>query len=409
MRGDLIEDERIRDNPPGDGDVDGVGGLLAGPHAHLPSGVTGGLIWAVLVVWTGLWGLLAARGGAYSWHYFAQGADLLTHPRAADAGLHLYAAHPDLQIGPLALLTAIPLHTLGPWGGTVFAPLLLTLLGPVILKVLVLARQRLTGAPIPPLLLLSTGLFVLPVWCQVATHFTHLDDALALAFASLAVWAVVARRPCLTGLLLAAAIDSKPWAVGFIVLILALPARDRIRSATLTAVAVALAWLPFILADPRTLAVGRFTIDNVDNSALRALGVHTANTPTWDRPAQLILALAVAVLCIRRGRWAAVPLAVVTARLLLDPQTYPYYSSGLLVCAAILDLLTRDRRLPIWTAAAAVWYITDQVASGHMTPGQVGLIRALYCATVLAALCLLPTVPSLLGRSRVPARSSSGP
>lgn len=39
MRGDLIEDERIRDNPPGD--VDGVGGLLAGPQAHLPSGVTG--------------------------------------------------------------------------------------------------------------------------------------------------------------------------------------------------------------------------------------------------------------------------------------------------------------------------------------------------------------------------------
>lgn len=213
---------------------------------------------------------------------------------------------------------------------------------------------------------------MLPVWCQVATHFTHLDDALALAFASLAVWAVVARRPCLTGLLLAAAIDSKPWAVGFIVLILALPARDRIRSATLTAVAVALAWLPFILADPRTLAVGRFTIDNVDNSALRALGVHTANTPTWDRPAQLILALAVAVLCIRRGRWAAVPLAVVTARLLLDPQTYPYYSSGLLVCAAILDLLTRDRRLPLWTqrsVSARALPRSRAVILGTVNPG----------------------------------------
>jgi len=46
-------------------------------------------------------------------------------------------------------------------------------------------------------------------------------------------------------------------------------------------------------------------------------------TPSWDRAGQLLLGGAVALVAVRRGRWAAVPLAVVVARLLLDPATYP--------------------------------------------------------------------------------------
>lgn len=354
-------------------------------------------LWAILVAWTVGWSLLAARGGGYSWHYFAQGADLLINPGVNGGGLHLYAVHPDLQIGPIALLVAVPLNALGPTGGRLAAELALALLGPLLLYVLVLARRRLTGTSPAPVLLLGTGLLLMPVWSEVATRFTHLDDALALSFCVVAVLAVIARRPYLSAGLLAAAIDSKPWAAGFVVLILALPSATRWRAALLTALGVLGAWLPFVLADPMTLALSRFTIENVDDSALHALGVNTANTPSWDRPAQVILGIAVAIVCVRRGRWAAVPLAVVTARLLLDPQTYPYYSSGLLLATAILDLLTPGRRWPLWTAAAGSWYVSNGIAGALLQPAQVGALRALFMVGVLVALCLLP---DRAGRSR---------
>lgn len=45
------------------------------------------------------------------------GAELLSDPGGQGSGLHVYAAHLDLQIGPLALLAAVPFETLGPtWG-----------------------------------------------------------------------------------------------------------------------------------------------------------------------------------------------------------------------------------------------------------------------------------------------------
>lgn len=95
----------------------------------------------VLYVWTALWGMVAAWGGGYSWHYFAQGADLLSDPGNQGGGLHVYAAHPDLQIGPLALLVAMPFQALGPQWGRLLVEVVLTLLGPVLLAVLAVARQ----------------------------------------------------------------------------------------------------------------------------------------------------------------------------------------------------------------------------------------------------------------------------
>ncbi len=366
-------------------------------------------VWVILVGWSMGWSVLAARGGGYSWHYFAEGAHLLSNPGVNGGGLHLYAAHPDLQIGPLALLVAVPLNVLGPTGGRLVAELILALLGPLLLYVLLLARRRLSGASPAPFLLLGTGLLVMPVWSEVATHFTHLDDALAMGFCVLAVSAVIARRPYLSAVLLAAAIDSKPWAAGFVVLILALPSATRWRAGLLAALGVAGAWLPFVGADPMTLALSRFTIDNVDDSALHALGVYTANTPSWDRPAQAILGAVVAIVCVRWGRWAAVPLAVVAARLLLDPQTYPYYSSGLLVASAILDLLTPTRRWPLWTAAAGTWYVSNAVAGALLPPEQVGALRVLFMVGVLVTLTLLPDPTCRPPDQRVGSRARSDP
>lgn len=355
---------------------------------------TGGLrrVWVVLACWTVFWSLLAAQGGAYSWHYFALGARLLTTPGLPGGGLHVYAVHPELQIGPLALLTAIPVSA---GGGDVLAQFLLTGCGLLLLKALADLRGRLTGVAVRPMLLLATGMLMLPIWCQVASHFTHLDDALALAFCVAAVAAVATERPYVAAVALAASIDSKPWALGFVALLLALPRERRWRAAALTAAGVVLAWLPFVVADPRTLQLGRFTIDNVDDSALRALGVHAANTPSWDRPAQLLLGVAVAAVCVARGRWSAVPLAVITSRLLLDPETYAYYSSGLLVATAMVDLLRPSRRLPMSTAAAFAWFLLNRYGALALPSAALGALRASYC---LAVLTVLVAAPSTEGR-----------
>ncbi len=133
------------------------------------------------------------------------------------------------------------------------------------------------------------------------------------------------------------------------------------------------------------MSLTHFSIDNVDDSALRALGVTTAGTPSWDRPAQLALGLTAALFALRRGRWQHVLLVVVAARLLLDPQTYPYYTSGLVLAAAVADLLTRERRLPLWTLATASWYVVNELALPFAPAEALGLLRLVVCVGILLA------------------------
>jgi len=342
--------------------------------------------WWLLTLWMVMWGAWAARAGGYSWHYFQDGAWLPTHPEVAGAGLHLYATHPQLQIGPLALLAAIPGQWLPPEISRLLAEAGLAVLGLAMLRTLERTRAHLTGRPVPMPLLLGVGAVMIPIWGQVATHYTHLDDALAMGFAVLALRALVARRPLLLALALAAAADAKPWALGFAVLLVALPVERRRRAALVTAAAVAAVWLPFVIADPQTLLIGRFTIDTATDSALRALGVNDPATPPWDRPAQVILGAVIGLLAVRRGRWPLVPLAVVAARMLLDPQTYPYYSSGLLIAAAAADLLHRRRVLPVWTLALAAWVSLDAVTSSALPPAVHSVARAVVCLTTLLAI-----------------------
>ena len=317
-----------------------------------------------------------------------------------------------LQMGPLAMLAAVPIRALDPSAGRLAAPTLLTLTGPILLWALVRAREAVHG-PVSQVMLLLTGVFLLPVWTEVTTHYAHLDDVLAMAFGLAALLSASRGRPLATGLLLAGAVDSKPWALGFLALLLVLPARERISAAAVASIGVALAWLPFVLTDPATLALTHFTIPNVHDSALRVLGYTGSATPWWDRPAQLLLGAAAAYGAIRRGRWPLALLTVLAVRLLLDPETYSYYSSSLLLAAAAADLLTAHRRLPLWTASAATWFALDATLSGWAPPHALGVIRAAFCLALLAAALLSPReelreaphVPS--GSREVPAAGSS--
>ena len=73
-----------------------------------------------------------------------------------------------------------------------------------------------------------------------------------MVFAIVALRAVSADRPVLAGIALSAAVAAKPWAIGFVPLLLAMP-RGRLRAGATAAAGTALAWAPFVLANQRTL------------------------------------------------------------------------------------------------------------------------------------------------------------
>src|SRR5207302_2479783 len=145
-----------------------------------------------------------------------------------------------------------------------------------------------------------------------------------------------------------------PWALVFLpVLLIFGVGNRRVAVAWATALAtLAVAWLPFFVADPGTIHAARFLIRNQPNSALRALGVRDNYTPSWDRSAQVVLGCALGALAVWRRRWPAVLLLAGGARLLLDPAAHSYYTPDVMVGALLWDVLGGRRPIPLWTLAS---------------------------------------------------------
>lgn len=295
----------------------------------------------------------------YSWHFFADGATLLIggHPPGMNlpGGLHLYANYPQLQFGPLALLTAVAMRPVTTTGGWMIATWSMTFTGLAVLAMvehlvrLIRPRDastsRTTSRATVVTMLIGGGSFLWS-WELLAVHFGHLDDVLALLLLTSALVAVVYRAPILAGVCVGLATDAKPWALACTAVLLALPKPAR-WPAILTACAViGVAWLPFVIADPHTLSASTFTIPNVPGSALRALGVNSGATPSWDRVAQLGVGCVLGVIAVLRGRWQAALALGIGARIALDPSVYTYYTAGLALGLLLWDLIGYQRPVP---------------------------------------------------------------
>jgi hypothetical protein len=283
------------------------------------------------------------RGDQGDWFDFVRGSRLL-FGGAAGGGLHLFAHHPELQVGPLSLVVSAAVREVSSGNGFVSAVLLTMGLGIVTLFLVerIAARLR-PGATVTVAVALGAPLF-LKQWGAIAS-IGHVDDALALAFGTLAVYAVAERWPTVAGCAVGLAVGSKPWAVFFLPVLWALP-RYRARSVVIAGVVSAAAWLPFVLADSHTLSAGAYTIYNWPDSTLRVLGVGSLRTPEWVRPAQLIACLAVGAVAAWRRRWYAVPLAAIATRMLLDGGTWGYYAAGLVLGALLVDAIASTRTVP---------------------------------------------------------------
>ncbi len=137
-------------------------------------------VWVVLSLWAVAWALLQSVGRLYSWHYFVTGGVALLQPGAAGSGLHVYAAHPELQMGPLTLVVAAFIVGISGPFNVFLAALAMTALGALTLKFLLTLRATLRGAPISPRTACYTGLLLIPAWSVLSVYYGHLDDALAL-------------------------------------------------------------------------------------------------------------------------------------------------------------------------------------------------------------------------------------
>jgi hypothetical protein len=361
-----------------------------------------GLIpWVGVAAWTALWAWLQSNPSGLSWHFFASGSHLLFD----GAGLNLYAEHPELQIGPLAFLVATPLTYLGDAAQPV-ALILMTAAGPLCLAwiaPLVPGRQR-------HLRVFLAAIVLVPAWTVLSVRFGHLDDVIALVLAVGALRAVAANRAALAGLALGAAVAAKPWALGFIPVLLVLDKQRLVAAGTALAGVIA-AWAPFMIANPATVAALRPPVGVAPSSGLHALGYRGDLIPAWDRVGQFVLAPVAALVPVLRGRWPGVFLVAVAVRLAMDPKDNPYYIGGAALAAVIFDVLATRSTIPwatlvtvllLWQPWAIDYAHRLETSSGlslwwFQNPGIIGIVHLGWSVAMIALVLVAPQGHASLG------------
>jgi hypothetical protein len=137
------------------------------------------------------------------------------------------------------------------------------------------------------------------------------------------------------------------------------------------------------------MAAAHYTIRNMPTSALRALGVTAAQTPSWDRPAQVLLGWVLGAVAVWRRRWAAVILLGVGARIALDPGVHGYYTAGVMVGALIWDTIGARRPWPFWSLLCI--FALSAIPIMTRDPQVLGDARLAIVVAFTAALLLMPT------------------
>lgn len=348
------------------------------------------------------------------WQFFSWGSGLLFGEHhsfvrssysvdpSLPGGLHTYASYPFLQIGPPPLLLA-RLLSVGPQNGALVAAvvvqgLCLVALGTVGQAFPARSREQRLGH------LLAAALVVV-VWGQL-THFHHLDDALAITSACAAVLALQRERPVVAGLLLGLASASKPWAVVVLPLALVLTgARPRATCLSSALVVILASWGPFVVVDSGTLELGRISLSSVPGGPLGVLGVDVVTHSTSLRLAQLVLGTALATYLVATRRWGLALVGAFALRLAVDPATYGYYASGVVVAGYVADRWA-GRSFPLMTLIAAAGW----AAAASVGPRGGAVVRLVEYAALLAA-CLLVHGRSRPGapQGRQPATSAAAP
>jgi hypothetical protein len=356
---------------------------------------------AALLLWTALLVALTWPQSGLSWHFFPAGATALF----GSSGLHLYADNPGYQIGPLTFVVARALALLGDANALTAAKVLMTAAGPLCIALL---------APVVPPPLRGRRLWlaafaVMPGWVVLSVRWGHLDDVLAMVLLVLTLRSVLRRRAVWAGAFLALAAASKPWAIDAAPLLLGLDRRTWKHAYGTLVAGVALAWGPFVLAAPSTLQAMTPSVLMAPGSGLWALGVRDHIVPAWDRTVAFVAAIGVALVAQLRGRWAGVLVAALAVRIALDPQDNAYYLGGLVIAAAVYDLLGTRARIPWLTlvTTAVFWQPFTADYANRLTttsgwvhwwwanPEAVGYLHLAWCVAVVVLVLAGPRPPTV--------------
>jgi hypothetical protein len=182
-------------------------------------------------------------------------------------------------------------------------------------------------------------------------------------------------------------VASKPWAVVFVPIVLAVPPRARLGAFGLAVAIAAVAWAPFLLAEPHATTANNVFV--AVDSAWHLFGASDLAS-SWMRFLDLVVATGLTAIVSRRALPAAV-LVAVAWRVALDPATWPYYWAGVVLGALVFDLLGTRSTIPYWTAIAFV-VVASAEELGIDGAGR-AVLRIAFAVAVLAV-ALWPRTPA---------------
>ena len=369
------------------------------------------LVGAGLLTWHGGWAWYLGHATSFgSWGYFEKAVRYTF----SSSGLELYDDHPNLQFGPVTTAVAAPFVALGRPVGVYLAAAAMGLVGLLLLFWITGLDDGTAWRPDASRFLV-TGLLVMPVWADLTVRNAHIDDVISLAFACSSLAALRRGHAAPAAVLMGLAVDAKPWALGFAVCLLALRRPQWPAAAAAFFVTVAAAWVPFFIADPRSTAALRFALKVDNQSVLSLIGLAREPMPGWVRPAQLALGAGLGLFLTLRRRPEAALLAVLAARVLLDPETHNYYAASVVVATAIADQTLRHTVPWITAVTFAVLWLPHRVPAADLLPGTFAAQRLAWAVAtlfLLFAACLARAPRHLRaspGHRRQNARAGAGP
>jgi hypothetical protein len=225
-------------------------------------------------------------GGRGDWDEFVTAGKAMV----GSAGLHVYVLHHEVQTGPLSLLLAW-LFSFTPRDGFVLAAIVSAALGVLAIRLHELTARVVRGNTDFELLVLLGGCLTAFTWAKLG-GYGHLDDAITLTCAVVALYEIRSGRPLSAGLAIGIAVIAKPWGIIFLPLTLATRPRDW-RAPVISGAVAAVVWLPFIVGAPDSLKALRPTVNVAPDSVMALFGVTTDTMPDWMRVAQLVGCLAI--------------------------------------------------------------------------------------------------------------------
>ena len=325
--------------------------------------------WTILV-FVAINAMVLSRHVIGDWSFFVR----VGHAMWDGDGLAVYATRPNVQSGPVSLVAISVLNSLGFSSWTALSFLFGALGLAVCSRLHRLAR--LNGS------IDSTGhgewMFIIGATVMLFwwTYFRisgHLDDALVVSGAVVAVDLVQRNRRLGAAALIGLTLAIKPWAV----FLLPLTIRSggswprRLLPPLVSLLVGAAIWGPFILADLKTLDGIKPIVGLAPDSALRMLGIGADDVGSSVRVLQLVGALVVVGWFALRGRYAAGILSGFAVRLVFDPATWEYYSAGMVTAALLFDVVESKRKLPVATLLttmflAPVWVVPSADARASL-------------------------------------------